>query len=159
MKEKFLKVLQLANCVGCPFTTQISGDTTLYCIKFAEGDPKIFPPVDEVENCAVKNSALIHQLKIQEPKLGLGFVMRPLKGEDEGDCEVSLVGTTGVLFSGKLSELLPAETFVALPSMKLFDERGVDRTELILRKALQKAYEDVPATKLVFQGLIDKESP
>lgn len=158
MNAKFETILELANCRGCIFMTQVSGDTTMYCTKFAEGDPKTFPPVDEVKNCDVKNSNLVHQLKMHQPKLGLGFVMRPLGGEEEGDAEVILVGATGVLHRAKLSKLFPAETFVVLPSVRVFDERGVDHTDLILKKALQKAYEEVPQSSLVFQGLLDEES-
>lgn len=157
MKEKFEEVQKIANCWGCAFMTQISGDMTLYCSKFAEGDPKIFPPCEDITDCEIRNSQIVHQLKIHNTKLGLGFLLRPLEGEDEGDAEAMLVGATGILFRGKLSELLPAETFVVLHSVRIFDEQGKDHTDLILSKALSKAYEETPQTKLVFSGLLDED--
>lgn len=158
MIKKFEEVLKAANCWGCAFMTQISGDITVYCTKFAKGDPKTYPPVEDVEDCDIRGSTLVHQLKIHSPKLGLGFLMQPLEGEDEGDAKVLLVGATGVLYETKLSELFPKETYVVLHTVRVFDERGEDKTDIILRKALQRAYEEVPSTKLVFQGLIDEES-
>lgn len=153
MKKVFEDVRKAAICWGCPFKTQIAGQDTMLCMEFAEGDPKIFPPVDMVEGCERRDSEVVMQLKMEEPKLGIGFIMTPLEGEDEGDCKVQLVGVEGILFTGKLSELFPNETFVALTTVRLFDETGKDHTGLILKKALAHAYDATPQSKHIFGGL------
>jgi len=159
MKRKYEAVLKAANCWGCPFVITISGQEGMLCSKFAEGQSKIYPHVEDVEDCETRNAEIVHQLKEHQPKLGLGFIMTPLEGAEEGDCKVQLVGAEGVLFEGKLSELFPNETYVVLTTVRLFDERGVDRTDLIKKKALAQAYDNTPTSKQPFGALLDRNKP
>jgi len=153
MKKEFEAIRCAANCRGCPFMILIHGQDNMYCSERPEGEQKVFPLCEDVTDCETRNSGIIHQLKMNQPKLGLGFVMTPLEGEEEGDCKVQLVGATGVLFEGILSELFPNDVYTALATVRIFDEQGTDRTEIVLKKALKRAYDETPETKHVFGGL------
>lgn len=157
MKMKVADVRRTANCWGCAFMVQISGSDDMLCSKYVEGEAKIYPHVEDVEQCVVRNSEVVEQLKEHQPRLGLGFLMTPMDGPDEGDCMVQLVSASEVLFKGKLSELFPNETFIALTTVRLFNESGIDQTDIIKRKALARAYDETPKTKNVFGSLLDQE--
>jgi hypothetical protein len=172
MRKKFCDVRAKANAVGCPFAFQISGQEGFLCSRFAKGDPKTFPhctcEIDadsasttntriddpDVLSCDIRASEIVKQLKQREPKLGLGFLVTPLTGEDEGDCLVRLVSSSGIMFEGKLSELFKNETYACLITVRLFDETGRDYTDTIMAKALQRAYENAPDSKMVFSSLL-----
>jgi len=166
MITKFKEILCLANCHGCPFISEVAGQKV--CSLHAKGDPRILPHIEkpddpDVINCERRNSEVILQLKTDHVKMGVGFLMTPMEnekpqgGEDhEGDLMVQLIGANGVLYEGALSKLMPKETFTVLKTWRIFDAKGEDHTNKIMLTALEKAFDETPATKDVYRSLLKK---
>lgn len=141
MQDKFERIFHLAVCIGCPFVKDVAG--ALMCKKYKNnGFLQRIEDVDS-ETCDKLSQAPVNQLKLSHPRVGLGFLIEPCE-DDPGDVYVILLGSIGVIFKSKLSEMFPNEEFAVFPSLRIFTEGGQDQTKIIREKILNKALESAP---------------
>lgn len=140
MQAKFEKIRYIAICTGCAFVEDITGD--LMCKKYTNNG--FMQHIEDIgpETCD-KLKQTINQLKLTHVKVGLGFLIEPCK-DDPGDASVILLGSTGIIFKSKLSEMFPNEKFAVFLSYRIFNEGGQDQTKIIREKILNKAFENSP---------------
>jgi len=154
MQAKLEKIFRLATCVGCPFVNDIAGD--LLCKKYKNGEFACHIEDIGPETCDKLGQAFINQLKLSHPKVGLGFLIEPCE-DDPGDATVILLGSIGIIFRSKLSEMFPNEQFAVFPSLRIFNEAGTDQTKIIREKALNKAIESSPPSVVdPYSGLLEE---
>jgi len=113
------------------------------CKKYKNGE--FMQHIDDIgpETCDKLGQAFVNQLKLSHPRVGLGFLVEPCE-DDPGDADIVLLGSIGIIFKSKLSEMFPNESFAVLPSFRIFNEGGQDQTKIIREKTLAKALESSP---------------
>lgn len=156
MQDKFANIHHAAICTGCCFSIDVAG--LLTCQKFRNGN--IMMSCEDVtpDMCDRLTSTVISQLKLQQTKIGMGFLMEPSE-DDPGEAKVMLVGSAGIVHKCSLSELFPEETFAVFPSMRIFNKEGEDITATALKAFLQKIYEAAPlSASAPFASLLDVTS-
>jgi len=139
-KEQMLKTAICRSCPGC-----INSAGLFVCTTFVEAGDTL-REIDAVTECPKRNKTeIVNGFLLLQSKLGTGIKIEPEENGD-GNCTLASIGS-GILASEKLSELCGNE-YCILPTYRIFDESGIDRTSEVLQKVAQKLSQSLPAQKM-----------